>query len=104
MDGLLDPATDLVDGGRSEPGDVERVEYRAGVVKVVIDRVLVAMERVQGSDLDTSGEGFAALVQPVAVGLPGTAWDKVQQRARGVPSGAGVRSTMPVNSLGPRPP
>ena len=52
VDVLLDPATDLVDGGGAEFDDVERVEDRDGVGELVVDGVLVAVERVQGGDLN----------------------------------------------------
>lgn len=58
---------------------MERVEDRRGVLKLVVDRVLVAMERVQRRHLDATPEGVATFVQPVGVGLPGPARNEVEQ-------------------------
>ena len=79
VDVLLDPAPDFVDGGRAEFDDVERVEDRDRVLELVVDGVLVAVERVQGGDLDGAAERVAAGVEPGLVGLPGPARDQVQQ-------------------------
>ena len=53
VDLLLDPAADLVDGLGAELDDMERVEHGGRVFELVVDGVLVAVERVQGRDLDT---------------------------------------------------
>ena len=79
VDVLLDPAPDLVDGGRAEFDDVERIKHGDGVLELVVDGVLVAVERVQGGDLDVGAERVAAGVEPGLVGLPGAAGDQVQQ-------------------------
>ena len=57
---LLDPAADLVDGSGSEFDDVERVEDGAGVVEVVVDGVVVSVERIQGRacQVDCVSGGF----------------------------------------------
>jgi len=67
---LLDPAADLVDDARAELDDVEGVQDGGGVLELVVDGVLVAVERVQGGDLNPAGEGLAAGLQPVPVGAP----------------------------------
>jgi hypothetical protein len=58
---------------------VERVEHGDRVLELVVDGVLVAVERVQRRDLDVLAERVAAGVEPGLVGLPGTAGDQVQQ-------------------------
>jgi hypothetical protein len=79
VDLLLEPAAALVDGGGGEFDDVERVEDRAGVGELVVDGVLVAVERVQRRLFHTATELLSAGGEPVAVGLPGLACDQVQQ-------------------------
>lgn len=58
---------------------MEGVQHAGRVFELVIDRVLVAPERVQRRDLDPLAEGAAAFVQPVAIGLTGSARDQVQE-------------------------
>ena len=58
---------------------MERVEHRDGVLQLVVDGVLVAVERVQGGDLDAFAERVAAVTQPGLVGLTGAARDQIQQ-------------------------
>ena len=79
VDLLLEPAAALVDGGGGEFDDVERVEDRDRVGELVVDGVLVAVERVERGFLHTVTELLSAGVEPVAVGLPGPARDQVQQ-------------------------
>src|SRR5664280_1017369 len=79
VDVLLDPATDLVDGGGAEFDDVERVEDRDRVLELVVDGVLVTVERVQGRNLNVLAERVAAVLEPGLVGLAGAARDQVQQ-------------------------
>ena len=55
------------------------VEDRDGVFQLVIDGVLVAVERVQGRDRDAFAERVAAGLQPRLVGLTGAARDEIQQ-------------------------
>jgi hypothetical protein len=43
---LLHPASEVIDDLRGELDHVERVEHRAGVLELVVDRVLVPMKRV----------------------------------------------------------
>ena len=88
---MLDPAADLVDGLGAELDDMERVEHGGRVFELVVDGVLVAVERVQGRDLDTVLETFATLVEPVTVGLPRPAGDQVEQ-PRSWFAGLGIRS------------
>ena len=61
---LLDAATDLIDGVPGQRHDVEGIQHGGGVGEFVIDRVLVAAERVQGGDLDAGLERLPALVEP----------------------------------------
>jgi hypothetical protein len=48
---LLDAAANLVGGGGAELDHAERVEHRGGVFELVVDRGLVAVERIQRGDL-----------------------------------------------------
>lgn len=75
---LLDPAPDLIDDPGGELDDMERVEHGAGVVELVVDGVLVTVERVQGGDLDPLSDRLAPLAQPGLVRLPRAAGDQVQ--------------------------
>lgn len=84
---VLDPAADLVDGGGSELDNMERVEDGAGVVEVVIDGVLVSVERVQGGDLHARAEILAAVFEPVAVGFTGSSGNEVKQPGSGTTLG-----------------
>ena len=77
--GLLDAASDLVDDLGSELHDVERVGYRDGIFELVVDAVLVAVERVQRGDGGTAAEVRATLLEPVGVGSPGPAGHEVQE-------------------------
>ena len=79
VDVLLDPAADLIDRGRAELDHVEGVEHRDGVVQLVVDGASVAVEWVQGGDLDAFSERVAAVTQPRRVGLTGAARDQVQE-------------------------
>ena len=87
---LLDPAADVIDCRAGELDDVERIQHAGGVLELVIDRVLVSLERVQRRDLDPLPEPFAPLVQPVAVGLAGSAGDEVEEPGGGVGSAGQV--------------
>ena len=84
--------------------DMEGVEDRDGVLELVIDRVLVPVERVQGRDLHAPTEALTAFSEPVGVGLARPAGTRSSSRARTRPCWSRVRSTIPVSSLGPRPP
>lgn len=53
-----------------ELDDVEGVEHGDRVLELVVDGVPVAVERVQGGDLDAVLEVVAAFLEPVAVRLP----------------------------------
>lgn len=75
---LLDPAANVIDRCAGEL-DVEGVQHAGGVLELVIDRVLVALERVQRRDLGPFAERVAAFVPPVAVCLTGSARDQVQE-------------------------
>lgn len=58
---------------------MEGIEHGGGVFELVIDGVLVAMERIQRRHLDTCTEAFPARLQPGLVGVPGTAHDQIEQ-------------------------
>lgn len=75
----LDAAADIVDDGGGEREDMERVHDRAGVLELVIDGVLVPVERIQCCYPDPRSEGVAAILKPGPVGLTGAARDQVQQ-------------------------
>lgn len=78
------PANVVHDLGR-QFHHVEGVEDGAGVVEVVVDGVLVSVERVERGHRDTSAEDIAALVEPAGVGGAGTAGEQVQQPSPDVP-------------------
>src|SRR6188768_2725187 len=78
-DGLLDAAADLLDGLPAELDHMKGVENGDGVGELVVDGVLVAVERVQCRDLDSSPERVAAGLEPVGVSLAGAARDQVEQ-------------------------
>ena len=79
VDLLLNPAPDLVQRLGSEGDYVKGVQDRDRVAELVVDRVLVPVERVQGGDLDGGAEGLAALGEPVGVDAAGAARNQVQQ-------------------------
>ena len=58
---------------------MESIQDSGGVGEFVVDGVLVAVERVQGGDLDPSLERRAALVEPCLVHGPGAAGYEVEQ-------------------------
>ena len=72
-----------------------------GVLELVVDGVLVAVERVEGGDLDTVAEVLATLFEPVAVGLPGPAGHQVQQPRPRVAVLIGSEVDHPGQLLGP---
>ena len=76
---LLNPAADVIDDGAGELDDVERVEHGDGVLELVVDGVLVAVERVEGRDLHARPEVLASLDEPVPVGGPGPAGHQVEE-------------------------
>lgn len=49
---------------------MERVQHRGRVVELVVDGVLVAVERVECGDLDPGTQRLAAFLEPVAIRLP----------------------------------
>lgn len=83
---LLDPAADVIDRCAGELDDVEGVQHAGGVLELVIDRVLLTLERIRRRDLNAFAERLAAFVQPVSVGLARSAGDRVQQPDGGVGS------------------
>ena len=56
VDLLLDAAADLVQRLAGQGHDVEGVQHGDGVVELVVDRVLVAVERIQRRHLHPSPE------------------------------------------------
>lgn len=56
---LLDTTADVIDSAGGELDDVKGVEDAGGVVELVVDRVLVSLERVQRRDPHTLAEGKA---------------------------------------------
>src|SRR5699024_4671244 len=72
IDVLLQSSADLVHGAESELDGVERVEDSGGVLEFVIDRLLVAVERIQRGDLDAAGEALTACGEPVSQLHPGS--------------------------------
>ena len=76
---LLDAAADVINDRSGELHDMERVEHGDGVLELVVDGVLVAVERVEGGDLDAGAEGLTPLDEPGPVGLSGAAGHQVQQ-------------------------
>ena len=65
---LLHAPADLIDALGAERDDVEGVQDGGGGDELVVDRALVALERVEGGDVDTCGELLAAGLEPVGVG------------------------------------
>ena len=55
---LLDAAADVINDRSGELHDMERVEHGDGVLELVVDGVLVAVERVESGDLDAGVEGL----------------------------------------------
>lgn len=84
---LLHAPSDVVDDLGGQLDDMERVQYRAGVLQLVVDRVLVPVERVEGGDLHASCERLTTLLQPCTVRLAGPSWNEVQQPGPGVAIG-----------------
>jgi hypothetical protein len=79
---LLHAVSDFVDGLGAELDHVGGAEDRGGVLDAVL-------------------EVLAALLEPVAVGLPRPARHQVEQRRSGVAVLVGIRSTIPVSCFGP---
>jgi hypothetical protein len=73
------PATDLVDRPAGQGDHMKRVKDGGGVGELVIDRVLVATQRIQRGDLDPSLEHLAALVEPRLVHGPRTSRDQIHE-------------------------
>lgn len=83
---------------------MKRVQDRGRVLEVVVDGVLVAVEQLQGGDLDPLAERLTALVEPVAVDLPRPAGHQVEQPG---PDPSGLVTGLinhPGRHLRPRPP
>ncbi len=76
---LLDASPDLVERGSAELDDMEGVEDGDGVVELVVDGVLVAVERVEGGDLDAVTELLVAGLEPLLVGGTSAAGHEVEQ-------------------------
>ena len=79
VDVLLDAAADLIDSLGGELHHMKRVQHGGGVGELVVDRVLVATERVQGDDLNAVTERVAAGLQPVGIHGAGASRDQIEQ-------------------------
>lgn len=79
VDVLVDPTPDFVDHAGGQLDDAEGVQDGDGVFELVIDGVLVAVERVEGGDLHAFAERVAALSQPALVHRAGAAGDQIKQ-------------------------
>ena len=99
---LLDSAPDVVDDLGAELEDVERVEYRDGVGELVVDGVLIAVERVRRRHLDPSAKRNTTLLEPVGVGIPEPARDQITGPGSGASGLVTTQSTIPVSAFGPR--
>jgi hypothetical protein len=64
---LLHASPDLIHGGGPDFHDMKSVQHGDGVLELVIEGVLVALERIQGRDLDPVTERVVAFLQPVRV-------------------------------------
>ena len=62
---LLDATTYLIESIAGELDDVKGVEHAGGVLELVINGVLISLERIQCRDSHPRTEVFAALGQPV---------------------------------------
>ena len=83
---LLDVAAYLIERVVGGLDDMEGAWDAGGILELIIDGVLVSLERVQCRDLDTGAELLVAFGQPVAVGRV-TGLAPGQQPGRGtVPS------------------
>jgi len=76
---LLDTAADLVEGSAAQLHDMKGIKDRDSVVELVVDGVLVTVERVQGGDLDAVAEGGVARLEPFGVGGTRAARDEVEE-------------------------
>jgi hypothetical protein len=57
--------------------------YRhSGVFELVVDGVLIAVERIQGDDLDAAAERLATLLEPVVLAFPDRPGTRLSIRAR----------------------
>ena len=76
---MLYAAPDVICGLGAELDDMKRVEDRGGVFELVIDRVLVPVERIQRRLFDPMTEPVAAAGEPVPIRLPRASRDQIQQ-------------------------
>jgi len=60
------------------------VEHRDGVLELVVDGVLVAVERVQGRDADSFAEGLVAGLEPLGIGRTRASGNQVEQPRLGL--------------------
>ena len=97
---LLHPTPHIVDDLGGALDDVERVEHRAGVLELVIDPVLVPVERVQGGDLDPLAERLPAIRQPGLVRVAGPTGQQVEQPRPDDEFALGVRVQRQVHDSG----
>ena len=90
VDLLLHTLAVLVDGLGAELDHMERVEHSDRILELVIDGVVVAVERIQRGGLDPVLEVLAAFFEPVALRLARPVGDQVEQpRLR--PACVGIR-------------
>src|SRR5690606_20440436 len=90
---LLDTTADGIDSAGGELDDVKGVEDAGGVVELVVDRVLVSLERVQCGDPHTLAEGRPACGEPVFVHGARPSRHEVQQTRGSVPVAGEVDHT-----------
>jgi hypothetical protein len=81
---LLHAPSDFITCAAAELDDVERVEDGDGVLELVIEGVLIAVERIQGRHRDAGAERLVAFGQPGRVGRTGPAGHQVQQPCTGL--------------------
>jgi hypothetical protein len=102
VDGLLDPATALIQRIPGEAHQVKRVHHRHGVGQFLGGGGLEAGEPVHRDHLDRLAPGLVAIGQPGLERLLRAAFDHVQQPCGPVPSRIGVRSMITVAYSSPR--
>src|SRR5690625_3824181 len=82
---LLDTTADVINNAGGELDDMKRIQNAGGVFQLVVDRVLVSLERVQRRDLHTLTEDGPACGEPVLVHGARASRDEIQQPCGSVP-------------------
>lgn len=82
---LLDPPAGIINGAGGKLDDVESIERAGGVFQLVIDRVLVPLERVQRRDSHPVMEDGVPRVEPVLVNRSRATRHEIQQAGCRVP-------------------